>query len=54
VLVVHTPDELTKETLPVLQGVLEDNLESGLNHVVLQMGHSEGFDSVGLTALVDL
>lgn len=52
VLVAHTPEELTDETVPELQEILEEHLEEGIVSVVLQMDRSEAFDSAGLTALV--
>lgn len=54
VLVAHTPDELSEDTLPELREVIERHIESGLVKVVLQMDRSEQYDSVGLTALVEL
>jgi anti-sigma B factor antagonist len=54
VLVVHTPDELTDETHAAVLDALEAPLAAGQNRIVLQMDRTELFDSMGLTALVDL
>jgi anti-sigma B factor antagonist len=54
VLVVHTPDELTEDTVPDLLRALKEPLQSGQVKVVLQMDRSEHYDSQGLTSLVDL
>ena len=54
VLVVHTPDDLTEETSRHLVLSLEEHLQQGRSSIVLQMDRSELFDSVGLTALLDL
>jgi anti-sigma B factor antagonist len=54
VLVAHTPDELNDENTPVLIDALEAPIESGQVNIVLQMDHTEQYDSVGLTSLVDL
>ncbi len=54
VLVVHTPDELSDETAKSLLDALENPIASGQVNIVLQMDRSESYDSVGLTALLDL
>ena len=54
VLVAHTPDELTDETVHAFLGALEDPIEQGQVNIVLQMDRSDIFDSVGLSALVEL
>ncbi len=54
VLVVHTPDEMTDENAAALLEALEEPIESGQVHIVLQMDRSEAFDSIGLTSLLDL
>ena len=54
VLVVHTPDDLTEETSRHFMSSLEEHLQQGRSSIVLQMDRSELFDSVGLTALLDL
>jgi anti-anti-sigma factor len=54
VLVAHTPDEMTDETLSVFLGSLERPLENGQVNVVAQMDRTELFDSTGLTGLVEL
>ena len=54
VLVVHTPEELTEDTVRQFQDALENHLGQGSSQVVLQMDRSELIDSAGLTAVVDL
>lgn len=54
VLVVHTPDDLTEETSRHFASSLEEHLQQGQSSIVLQMDRSELFDSIGLTALLDL
>ena len=54
VLVVHTPDDVTEETSRVFLTSVETHLSNGRSSIVLQMDHSELFDSVGLTSLLDL
>ena len=54
VLVVHTPDDLTEETSRPFASALEEHLKLGRSSIVLQMDRSEMFDSLGLTALLDL
>jgi anti-sigma B factor antagonist len=54
VLVVHTPDGLTEETSRHFTSAMDEHLNLGQSSIVLQMDRSEQFDSVGLTALLDL
>ena len=54
VLVAHTPDELTDETATAFLDALAQPIVQGHCQVVLQMDRSETYDSVGLTALVEL
>ncbi len=54
VLVVHTPDDLTEETSNQFASSLNEHLNLGRSSIVLQMDRSELFDSIGLTALLDL
>jgi len=54
VLVAHTPDELTDETVSEFMGAIAENIESGQVNLVLQMDRSDTYDSVGLTSLVEL
>ena len=54
VLVAHTPDELTEETVSLFRDALAKPIEQGQVKIVLEMERSETFDSAGLTALVDL
>ena len=54
VLVAHTPDEFNEDSVHDFLAALQQSLDSGLVNVVLQMDRSESYDSVGLTALVDL
>ena len=54
VLVAHTPDELNEDNTPVLLDALDESIEAGQANIVLQMDHTEQYDSIGLTALVDL
>ena len=54
ILVVHSPDDLTSETSPLFVSAVEGHLTNGRSSIVLQMDRSEVYDSVGLTALLDL
>ena len=54
VLVAHTPDELTDETIAGFLHALEAPLAEGRNRVVLHMEYTEAFDSAGLAGLLDL
>ncbi len=54
VLVVHTPDNLTEVTSRQFASTLDEHLNLGRSSIVLQMDRSEQFDSIGLTALLDL
>jgi anti-anti-sigma factor len=54
VMVVHTPDELTADTASSFLQALEEPISHGQVNMVLEMDHSEVFDSEGLTALLDL
>jgi anti-sigma B factor antagonist len=54
VLVAHTPDELTEETITPFKEALEQAMQSGHVSVVAQMDRSDLYDSVGLTTLLDL
>ena len=54
VLVAHTPDELTEETTSVFLDALSRIVEQGPLNIVLQMDHSDVYDSAGLTVLLDL
>ena len=53
-LVAHTPDELSDDTMPAVHEALQRLIEGGQTNIVLQMDHSESFDSAGLTGLLDL
>ncbi len=54
VLVAHTPDELTEDTLSVFFGTLDAAVEDGQSNIVLQMDATDFYDSAGLTRLVEL
>ena len=54
VVVVHTPDDLLDETSRLVTEAIEDHLRKGCSQIVLQMDRTDGFDSVGLTSLLDL
>jgi anti-anti-sigma factor len=54
VLVAHTPDELSEDTAGLFLEALSGPINSGQKSLVLQMDRSELFDSMGLTALLDL
>ena len=54
VMVVHTPEELTSDTASVFLDALTAPIEQGRTQLVLEMEHTEGFDSEGLEALLDL
>ncbi len=53
VLVAHTPDEITEETSEPFFDALNESVESGQRNIVLQMDHSDHFDSVGLSSLLE-
>lgn len=54
VVVVHTPDDLMEETSRLLTEAIEAQLRNGSCSIVLQMDRTDGYDSSGLTALLDL
>ena len=54
VVVVHTPDDLVEETARLLGETVEGHLHKGSSAIVLQMDRTDGYDSVGLTTLLDL
>jgi len=54
VLVAHTPDDLTEETVAGFADALTTSINSGQANVVLQMDRSDVFDSIGLESLLDL
>jgi anti-anti-sigma factor len=54
VLVAHAPDELTEDPARLLTNTVKRALEAGQVKVVLQMDRTDGFDSLGLSALADL
>ena len=54
VMVVHTPDELTLDTAAGFLDALQITIDEGRVHLVLEMDHTELYDSAGLTALLDL
>lgn len=54
VVVVHTPDDLMEETARLLTEAISGHLEKGSSAIVLQMDRTDGYDSAGLTALLDL
>ncbi|HEY4258920.1 MAG TPA: STAS domain-containing protein [Schlesneria sp.] len=54
VVVVHTPDDLMEETARLLSEAVEGHLHKGSSAIVLQMDRTDAFDSVGLTAIVNL
>lgn len=54
VVVVHTPDDLMEEAARLLSETIEGHLNKGSSAIVLQMDRTEGYDSVGLTTLLDL
>lgn len=54
VIVAHTPDELTEDTCQAFKEALEQAVEQGLTNVVLQMDHSDVYDSAGLALLLDV
>ncbi len=54
IVVAHAPDDLTEDTVSLLQQAIRDIVAAGRKSVVLQMDQTDAFDSVGLTALVDL
>jgi anti-sigma B factor antagonist len=53
-LVVHTPEELTAETISVLQQSVEEALESGNRQLVFELEHTDLLDSEALTMLLDV
>lgn len=54
VVVVHTPDDLVEETARLLEQTVESHLQKGSSAIVLQMDRTDGYDSAGLTTLLDL
>jgi anti-anti-sigma factor len=54
VMVVHTPEELTSDTTSSFLDALTQPIEQGRTQLVLEMEHTEGFDSEGLESLLDL
>jgi anti-anti-sigma factor len=54
VVVVHTPDDLMEETARLLSEAVEGHVRQGCSAIVLQMDRTDAYDSVGLTALLDL
>lgn len=54
VLVAHTPDDLTEDNAGPFLKALDVPIASGQVRIVLQMDHSETFDSLGLASLLDL
>lgn len=53
-LVVHTPEELTAESISVFQQNVEETLDSGHLQMVFEMEHTDLIDSEGLTMLLDV
>ena len=54
VLVAHTPDELTEDTVSMLHDSVSGPIGNGIVNVVLQMDSTEIYDSLGLESLLDL
>jgi anti-sigma B factor antagonist len=54
VLVVHPPDELTDDFAANFVDAVDEMLEDGHRQLVIAMDRTEGFDSAGLTSLLDL
>ena len=54
VLVAHTPDELTEETVGGFLYALDAPIDEGRHRVVLHMDRTDAFDSRGLEGLLDL
>lgn len=54
VVVVHTPDDLVAETSRLLSDAIEGHLQKGSSSIVLQMDRTDSYDSIGLSALLDL
>jgi anti-sigma B factor antagonist len=53
-LVVHTPEELTAESISVFQQSVEEALESGHRQLVFELEHTDLLDSEALTMLLDI
>jgi anti-sigma B factor antagonist len=53
-LVVHTPEELTAESISVFQQSVEDALDSGNLQMVFEFERTDLVDSEGLTMLLDV
>lgn len=54
VVVVHTPDDLMEEASRLLSDAIESHLRKGSSSIVLQMDRTDGYDSIGLSSLLDL
>ncbi len=54
VMVVHTPDDLTEETSNEFLDAMQPSINAGHVLVVAQMDRTDGYDSAGLEALLDL
>ena len=54
VMVVHTPEDLTEDTASLFLDAMDGVIAQGQVKIVLEMDHSEAYDSAGLTALLDL
>lgn len=53
-LVVHTPEELTAESISVFQQSVEEALDSGNLQMVFEFERTDLMDSEGLTMLLDV
>lgn len=54
VVVVHTPDDLMEETARLLVETIDTHVRKGNSAIVLQMDRTDGYDSIGLSMLLDL
>ncbi len=54
VTVIHTPEDLTERIGGVVKDAVHSQLSQGRRSIVLDMTATESFDSIGLSALLDV
>lgn len=53
VMVAHTPDDLTEDTVDDFTRAITAAMEAGQVNIVAQMDRTDSYDSTGLSALLD-